>query len=176
MVERACLENMYLPKADQRFKSSRLRKVEKLYYFLELIKTMKLTLSILPEKFSICHFDKKSPTPDWANPVPSQKDWYGAREETSFTSITRTRDELSIILPQDKIPGGVMCEKDWRVFKVKGPLGFVLTGIVASLSEPLAEAKISILYVSTYETDYLLVEDKDLEKVKKILRKFCDIK
>jgi len=125
---------------------------------------MKLTLSILPEKFSICHFDKKSPTPDWA------------RGESSFTSITRTSDELSIILPQDKIPGGVIFEKDWRVFKVKGPLGFVLTGIVASLSKPLAGAEISILYISTYETDYLLVEDRNLDKAKKILRKFCDIK
>jgi hypothetical protein len=125
---------------------------------------MKLSLSILPEKFSICHFDKKSPVPDWT------------RGENNFTSITRTSDELSIILPQDKIPGGVICEKDWRAFKVRGPLGFVLTGIVASLSEPFAEAKISILYVSTYETDYLLVEDKNLEKAKKILSKFCDIK
>jgi len=128
------------------------------------MKTKKLTLSILPEKFGICHFDKKSKTPDWA------------REETSFTSITRTSDELSIISPQDKIPGGVLAEKNWRAFKVKGPLGFVLTGIVSSLSKPLAEAKISILYISTYETDYLLVEDKNLEKAQKILGKFCNIK
>jgi len=128
------------------------------------MKTKKLTLSISPEKFGICHFDKKSPLPDWAI------------GETSFTSITRTSDELSIILPQDKIPGGVMCEKDWRAFKVKGPLGFVLTGVVSSLSKPLADAKISILYVDTYETSYLFVEDKNLDKAQKILGKFCNIK
>jgi len=128
------------------------------------MKAKKLTLSILPEKFGICHFDKKSPLPDWAI------------GETSFTSITRTSDELSIILPQDKIPGGVMCEKDWRAFKVKGPLGFVLTGVVSSLSKPLADAKISILYVDTYETSYLFVEDKNLDKAQKILGKFCNIK
>lgn len=125
---------------------------------------MKLTLLILQKKFAICRLDKKSKIPDWA------------KEGTSFTSITRTSDELSIILPQDKIPGGVICEKDWRAFKVKGPLGFTLTGIVASLSKPLAEAKISILYISTYETDYLMVEERNLEKAKKILGKFCDIK
>jgi hypothetical protein len=79
-------------------------------------------------------------------------------------------------LPQDKIPGGVIFEKDWRAFKVKGPLGFVLTGVVSSLSKPLADAKISILYVSTYETDYLFVEEKNLEKAKKILAKSCNIK
>ena len=128
------------------------------------MKTKKLTLSISPEKFGICHFNKKSLLPDWAI------------GESSFTSITRTSDELSIILPQDKIPGGVLAEKDWRVFKVKGPLGFVLTGVVSSLSTPLAKAKISILYVSTYETDYLLVEEKNLEKAKKILGKFCELK
>jgi len=123
----------------------------------------KLTLSILPEKLGICHLDKKSPIPDWA-------------KEISFCSITRTPDELSIILPQDKIPGGVLTEKDWRAFKVEGPLGFVLTGIVSSLSGPLAEAKISIFYISTYETDYLMVKEENLEGAKKILGKFCNIR
>ena len=66
-------------------------------------------------------------------------------------------------------------EKDWRVLKVEGPLGFVMTGIVASLAEPLAQAKISIFYISTYETDYLMVEEKNLQKAKKILGKFCNI-
>lgn len=122
---------------------------------------MKLTLSILPEKLGICHFEKNSKIPEWAKNI-------------SFCSITRTEDELSIILPQDKIPGGVLVEKNWRAFKVQGPLGFSLTGIVSSLSKPLADAKISIFYISTYETDYLLVEEKNLEKAKKILDTFCD--
>jgi len=124
---------------------------------------IKLILSVLPEKLGICHFGKNSPIPDWAKDI-------------SFCSITRTPDELSIISPQEKIPAGVLVERDWRAFKVQGPLGFVMTGIVASLSEPLAEAKISILYIDTYETSYLMVEDKNLEKAKEILGKFCEIK
>lgn len=124
---------------------------------------MKLTLSILPEKLGICHFDKNSPFPDWAKDI-------------SFCSITRTKDELSIVCPQDKIPGGVMHEKDWRAFKVEGPLGFVSTGIVSSLSSPLAEAGISIFYIDTYETSYILVEDKNLGKATEILGKFCNVK
>lgn len=67
-------------------------------------------------------------------------------------------------------------EKNWRVFQVKGPLGFSLTGIVASLSKPLAEADISILYVSTYETDYIFVQEKNLKKAKKVLKNFCHLK
>jgi hypothetical protein len=122
-----------------------------------------LTLSILQEKFGICHFNKNSHIPVWAT------------EKNSFASITLTSDELSIICPEEKIPAGVMFEKNWRAFKVKGPLGFTLTGVVSSLSTPLAEAKISILYVSTYETDYLFVEDKNLERAREILGAFCNI-
>jgi len=97
-------------------------------------------------------------------------------EEKRFVSITKTADELSIICPEDKIPGGVLYEKNWRVFKVEGTLGFVATGIVAGFSTPLAKAKISILYVSTYETDYILVGEKDLGKTVKVLGKTFNIK
>ena len=124
----------------------------------------KLALSILPDKIGICHLDKNAPMPDWA------------QGESNFTSVTRTISELSIILPQEKIPAGILAENDWRVFKVQGPLGFSLTGIVASLARPLADEQISIFYVSTYETDYLLVEDKNLAKAKEILGKFCEIR
>jgi len=127
-------------------------------------KKKKLTLSILPEKLGICHFDKNSPIPSWAI------------KENRFSAISKTRDELSIVCPQDKIPGGVLVERDWRAFKVEGPLGFVLTGIVASLSEPLAKAKISIFYISTYETDYLLVKEENLDRATEILGRFCNIK
>jgi hypothetical protein len=128
------------------------------------MKIKKFTLSILPEKLGILHLSKNSPIPSWAI------------ENGSFSSIAKTSDELSIISSEDKIPGGILVERNWRAFKVKGPLGFTLTGIVSSLSVPLAKAKISILYISTYETDYLLVEEKNLDKATKILGKFCDIK
>ncbi|PIR72980.1 MAG: ACT domain-containing protein [Candidatus Nealsonbacteria bacterium CG10_big_fil_rev_8_21_14_0_10_36_23] len=128
------------------------------------MKTKKLMLSILPDKFGICHFDKNTPIPSWA------------LEKTNFTSITRTMDELSITLPQEKIPGGVMVERDWRAFKLEGDLDLTSIGVIASLAKPLAEAKISIFDVSTYETNYILVEEKNLAKAKKILRKFCNIK
>ena len=126
-------------------------------------KTKKFTLSILPEVFGICHLNKNSNLPSWAM-------------SGNFCSIAKTIDELSIICPEDKIPGGVLVERGWKAFKVKGPLSFTATGIVAGFSTALAKAKISIFYVSTYETDYILVGKKDLVKSKKILSKFCDIK
>ncbi len=127
------------------------------------MKTKKFTLTVLPEKLGICHLGKNSPIPDWA-------------KDASFCSIARTATELSVVCPQDKIPANVRAEKDWRAFKVKGPLGFIMTGIVSSLSAPLAKAGISILYISTYETDYILVEEKNLAKAKKVLAGFCEIK
>lgn len=126
-------------------------------------KNMKLTLSILPEKLGICHFDKKSPIPDWAL-------------KGDFSSITRTSQELSIVYPQEKIPGGVLFEKDWRAFRLESTVDMYSVGIIASLSKPLAEAGISIFNISTYETNYILVEEKNLAKAKKILSAFCNIK
>lgn len=125
-------------------------------------KTKKLKLSILPEKLGICHFAKNSFIPDWAKDI-------------SFCSITRTKDELSIVCSQDKIPGGVLAEKDWRAFKLESTLDLFSVGIIASLSAPLAKAGISIFNVSTYETNYILVEEKNLAKAKKSLSKICII-
>ena len=48
--------------------------------------------------------------------------------------------------------------------RVVGPLDFSLTGVLASLAVPLAEAKVSIFVISTYNTDYLLVSESDAEK------------
>lgn len=128
-----------------------------------MIKKTKFILSLLPENFGICHFDKGSPLPEWAL-------------KSEFFSITKTDQELSIVLPQEKIPGGVLFEKNWRAFRVEGIIdGIYAVGIIASLSKPLADAGISIFNISTYQTNYILVEEKNLEKAEKILAKFCKI-
>ena len=127
--------------------------------------TPKLTLSILPEVLGICHLDKKVSTPSWAE------------EGAVFSSVTRTKDELSIIYPQDKIPGGVLVEKNWRAFKLESVVDALYSvGIIAVLAKPLAEAKISIFNISTFQTNYILVEEKNLAKATKILSKICNIK
>lgn len=54
------------------------------------------------------------------------------------------------------------CEKDWRVLKVEGPLDFSLIGILANISKVLADVKVSIFAISTYDTDYILLKNKDL--------------
>jgi hypothetical protein len=79
-----------------------------------------------------------------------------------FVSITRTRDELSIVATV--IPASVDSRRGWRCLKVRGPLDFSLTGILASLATPLADAGVPIFAISTFDTDYVLVFESDLDR------------
>ncbi len=81
-----------------------------------------------------------------------------------FVSVTRTADELSVICAESAIPQGIQGETGWRIFKIDGPLDFALTGILASVAQPLAEVGVSIFAISTYDTDYVMVKEQDLEK------------
>ena len=81
---------------------------------------------------------------------------------SKFLSITRTDEELSIVCESHLTPKSGNFETDFELIKVQGPLDFSLTGILASLASPLADAKISIFSVSTFDTDYLLVRSKDV--------------
>jgi hypothetical protein len=83
---------------------------------------------------------------------------------TGFVSITRTADELSIVCPEEFVPADAKCVRNWKAFKVAGPFDFALTGILVSVARPLNEAGISILAISTYDTDYVMVRSKDAEK------------
>ncbi|GGM78166.1 amino acid-binding protein [Lentzea pudingi] len=91
-----------------------------------------------------------------------------------LVSVTRTPDELSIIAPSSfKIAGeipGYSCEKGWRLLTVRGPLEFTLTGIMAALAGELAAAGVSLFALSTYDTDHLLVKQKDLGRAVLALR------
>lgn len=88
-----------------------------------------------------------------------------------FFSVTRTADELSLVCEEKLIPSSIKYEKGWAALKVLGPLDFSLTGVLASLANPLAESKISIFTISTFDTDYILVKRKSLEAAMKVLQK-----
>ena len=115
-----------------------------------------LSLVTLPKVMAICQLDASARVPGWAC-------------GPDFFSVTRTRDELSIVCPAANVPEGTRCEKGWRCLKVQGPLDFSLTGILASLAGPLAHAGIAIFVVSTYATDYLLIRERDVELAVQVL-------
>ncbi|XGV98281.1 MAG: ACT domain-containing protein [Leptolyngbya sp. BL-A-14] len=117
-----------------------------------------LTLSVLQELFAVCRFEPQSSIPVWSL--------------QGFFSITRTADELSIVCPQSSVPLDARMnrfEGDWRCLKVEGPLDFALTGILVAIAAPLAIADISIFAISTYETDYVLVKQGDLDETIRVL-------
>lgn len=109
-----------------------------------------LTMKLLKEKYGVCRLDKIDSIPTWV-------------KNSEFYSITKTSDELSIVCNQQDIPNDIKCEKDWRILKIIGPLDFALIGILASISTILAQKGISIFAVSTYDTDYILVKDSDID-------------
>jgi hypothetical protein len=120
------------------------------------MKDSKLRLSILPETLAICRLEKDREIPDWA---------FGG----GFVSITRTSEELSVVCPQAQVPEEIKRDLGWRCLKVEGPLDLSATGVLASLATPLAREAISVFAVSTYDTDYLLVQQKDLERAVMVL-------
>jgi hypothetical protein len=87
-----------------------------------------------------------------------------------FVSITHTADELSIVCAEEHVPSGVKADREWRALKVEGPLDLALTGILASLANPLAEAQINIFAISTFDTDYLLVKEYNVARACDVLR------
>lgn len=78
--------------------------------------------------------------------------------------------ELSAVCAFDLVPPGTQCEGPWRILAVRGPLDFALTGVMASLATPLADAGVSLFAVSTHDTDYLLVRAADLDRAVAALR------
>ena len=57
----------------------------------------------------------------------------------------------------------------WRGFRIQGTLDFSLVGILAKISGILADHKISIFAVSTYNTDYVLVKEENFDRALSIL-------
>lgn len=111
---------------------------------------MPLELCLLPELYSVAQIKPNSPIPDWA---VSGNTW----------AVVKTEDELSVVCCEYKVPDGIRSERGWRIIKVVGPLEFSLVGILAGLAGVLAEAGISIFAISTYDTDYVLVKEHQLE-------------
>jgi len=116
-----------------------------------------MTIQVLAEKFGICKLSSGAEIPKWAS-------------RGEFFSITHTADELSIVCPDSQIPGHLSAESNRRILKIEGPLDFSLTGILSSLLQPLADAKISVFTLSTFDTDYILLKNEDLVQATEILR------
>jgi hypothetical protein len=77
-----------------------------------------------------------------------------------FTSITRSADELSIVCPVDDLPKHISSPQHWICLKLEGPFPFSQTGVLLSFIEPLSKKDIPIFAISTYDTDYVLIQEE----------------
>jgi hypothetical protein len=105
--------------------------------------------------FAVARLDPAAEIPVWA---------------AKFFSLTRTTDELSIVCADQAVPMNVAAERGFRMFAVEGPLDFSLTGVLASIAAPLAEAGVSLFAISTYDTDYVLVRNDRVDEAVDALR------
>ena len=87
-----------------------------------------------------------------------------------FYFIGKTDEELSLVIPTEETPAETTERDDgWRAFRIQGVLDFSLIGILSKISGLLADAKIGIFAVSTYNTDYVLVKRENYEKALAVL-------
>ena len=116
---------------------------------------------VLGEQLAVCRLPSEARVPAWAL-------------EGGFFCVVRTQDELSIVCTEDactedactvdRIPDGAPVERGWVALKLEGPFPFSMTGVLASFLQPLAEAKIPIFAISTFDTDYVLIKRQNLEQ------------
>jgi hypothetical protein len=106
-----------------------------------------LDLDLLPEEYAVCRLPAGSPLPA------------GLDAGSGVVSVTWSPDEVSVICPADQAPPDATAERPWRCFRVDGPVNLALTGILASLVVPLADARVNVFAFSTFDTDYVLVPE-----------------
>ena len=89
---------------------------------------------------------------------------------TEFYFIGRTDEEISLVCKTEDTPVATTERDDgWRGFRIEGVLDFSLIGILSKLSGILAENKIGIFAVSTFNTDYILVKGENFERAMTVL-------
>lgn len=121
---------------------------------------MPLTLSELPGEYAVCRLNPDTAPPTWAM-------------QGEFWSVTRSSDELSVVCAARQVPPDVQAQGriqgGWAALRLQGPFEFTLTGVLASVLDPLRDAGIGIFALSTFDTDYVLVAATQLPEARRAL-------
>ena len=135
-----------------------------------------LTLELLPARFGLCRLlprwrhasgmAHKQLDAAWPPDSALIPDWL---QPGKFQCVVSTDKEISILCEEKYIPPEVKAERDWRGLRIVDSLDFTMVGVLASLLDPLAQAEISILALSTYDTDYVFVKHEQVDKAIAVL-------
>lgn len=120
------------------------------------MKNQQIELRILTDQFTVCQITSPAQIP----------------YEEEFVFVGKTDDELSLVCRTTAVPAKTLVREDeWRALKIQGMLDFSLVGILAGITSVLAEEKISVFAVSTYNTDYILLKEDMLARAESVLLK-----
>lgn len=115
-----------------------------------------MEIKIIKQKFSVCKV----------------KDLSKVDFSDEFCFVGKTDEELSLVCSSESVPDNVTaCDDGWRAFRIQGVLDFSLIGIIAKISTILADNKIGIFAVSTFNTDYVLTKKESFDKAIDVLEK-----
>ncbi|MCL2763791.1 MAG: ACT domain-containing protein [Treponema sp.] len=117
-----------------------------------------IELELLKDEYSIYKFSPDFDLIDYA-------------KEEAFFSLTKTKDELSAVAKENTLSGFIKEENGWKILKINGILDFSLTGILSKISSVLADENISIFVISTFNTDYIMIKNENINKAVNALRK-----
>ena len=117
---------------------------------------MQLTFTLLPHRYAIARLAATGAIPGWA--------------AGDFVSITRTPDALSIVCRDDAVPRSARADRGWRCLALQGPFALDQTGIAAEFTRVLAAANVSVFVIAAFDTDYVLVPDRSIERAVAALR------
>lgn len=120
-----------------------------------------MILKALEQDFSVCKVE----------------DYSDVNLEDDFCFIAKTDEERSLVCLTQNVPTNTITREDgWRAMRIEGELDFTLVGILAQLSNLLAEQRIGLFAISTYNTDYLLTKSADFDCALAALRAHgCEI-
>lgn len=89
---------------------------------------------------------------------------------SGFFFIGKTDGEISLVCRTDEAPKRTIGREDgWKAFRIKGTLDFSLVGVLSRIAKVLADSKIGIFVVSTYNTDYVLVKAENYGRALDVL-------
>ncbi|WP_410810685.1 ACT domain-containing protein [Micromonospora sp. 067-2] len=107
-----------------------------------------LDIALLPGEYAVCRLAAGTTLPYALSSGLGRAD---------VVTVSWTADGISVICPADRAPAQAVVETAWRCLRVAGPAGLPATGTLAALVDPLAEARVSVVTFSTFDTDYVLV-------------------
>jgi uncharacterized protein len=125
---------------------------------MEQASSLRFGVRLIPGRLAVVRLDPGIQVPSWSS-------------TGILSAVLRTPEELTIVCDQLVVPDHVKSEREWVALRVEGPLPFSMTGVLATLLEPLAAEQIAVFVLSTFDTDYVLVKADESEHALEALRR-----